>query len=203
MIPRNISEEEEQSGQMSAAAIAKSNNALFKRIPGDLLEANIILICINHITTKISINPMNKVSADLNFLKPEEGLPGGTGFIFISDTLIILKAKGKLDPAKDFGIKGFFIEASFIKSRNSAAGRPFTLVYDQVYGFDNTFTNYNFLKDMKKTGGGGRGFYLEGKPDTKFAQKDFADKLAEDKKFCRHYEQLLLGALEELVPVIE
>jgi KaiC/GvpD/RAD55 family RecA-like ATPase len=46
MMSKNITDEDELSGQMSGSAQARQNNSIYKRIPGDLLEANIILISI-------------------------------------------------------------------------------------------------------------------------------------------------------------
>ena len=71
-------EEDELGGQMSATSQAKTNNTIIKRLIGSsTLEAgNIMIFAINHITTKIDINPMAKTAADLNFLKQNESLPG-------------------------------------------------------------------------------------------------------------------------------
>jgi len=55
MVPKDISEEEELSGSMSASSIAKTNNAIIKRLTGTLEQANILLCIINHITQKIEI----------------------------------------------------------------------------------------------------------------------------------------------------
>lgn len=55
---------------MSASSIAKTNNAVIKRIPGILKKANITLIIINHITKKIEIG-FTKTQADVNYLKQD------------------------------------------------------------------------------------------------------------------------------------
>jgi RecA/RadA recombinase len=55
LVPENISEEEKLSGQMSTTAAAKTNAKIFRQIVPKLKKANIILIAINHITTKIEI----------------------------------------------------------------------------------------------------------------------------------------------------
>lgn len=53
LTPKDIVDESELSGSMSASAIAKTNNAIIKRIVNPLGSANIILFIINHITKKI------------------------------------------------------------------------------------------------------------------------------------------------------
>lgn len=55
MMPKDILEEKEMGGSMAASSIAKTNNAIFKRLTSVLEEGNIILIAINHITEKIEI----------------------------------------------------------------------------------------------------------------------------------------------------
>jgi hypothetical protein len=143
---------------------------------------------------------MQKVAADINFLKQDESLTGGSAHYYLADTLLKIVTRGKLDPDKEFGIKGFYAEVVFVKSRSSAAGRPFTMVYDQTYGFNNVYTNFNFLKDCKKVSGGGKGYYLEGAEDVKFTQKEFEEKLDGSKKLDKAYWNLLEGAFENLVP---
>jgi len=76
MSPKNIENEEELSGGMSASAIAKVNTQIFKRIPSFLKDANIILLVINHITTKIEIGPFSKTKSEINYLKQDESVPG-------------------------------------------------------------------------------------------------------------------------------
>lgn len=76
LAPEKVDESEEMAGAMTATAIARANTHLFKRLPGVLNDANIILIAINHINTKVDINPMARTAADINFLKQDETLPG-------------------------------------------------------------------------------------------------------------------------------
>lgn len=70
MFPKDISEEEKLSGSMSASSIAKTNNAIAKRIIGPMERANITLIIINHITQKIEIG-FTKTQAAVNYLKQD------------------------------------------------------------------------------------------------------------------------------------
>ena len=72
----------------------------------------------------------------------------GKAVTYLTNTLIRLGADKKLDPEKDFGVKGFYVEGKLVKSRNNAAGIQFKMVYDQEQGFDNDLTNFVNLKDM-------------------------------------------------------
>jgi hypothetical protein len=182
MIPTNIIDEKELSGSMSASAIAKSNNAIYKRITNFITDANITIININHITSSIAMGPGSTKPA-LNFLAPGESLPGGTSAIFLSDTLLKLDPGSKLDEEKDFGIKGFTVTASYIKSRSNASGRKFTLILDQDRGFDNLLTNIQFLKDNSLLSGSGHGYFVKSMPDKKFKMKNVREFYAQDAEF--------------------
>lgn len=65
-------------GNMVAASIAKSNGAFLTSIEHLLEEYNISLFIINHITTKISINPYAAKKIQLPGLGDDENLPGET-----------------------------------------------------------------------------------------------------------------------------
>lgn len=74
LIPKKSMETEEMAGGMDATAMAKANTQLFKRLVQICLEANIIVIFINHINAKISTGPMPTQSS-INYLKQDETLP--------------------------------------------------------------------------------------------------------------------------------
>ena len=76
LVPATLSEEETLSGQMSTTAAAKMNAKIFRQIIPKIKQANIILIAINHITTKIEINAAVHTKAAINYLKPDEATVG-------------------------------------------------------------------------------------------------------------------------------
>lgn len=75
LMPEKYTEEDELSGQMAATAAAKANTAIFKRIIPMLKAANIILFVINHITSRVNLNPMLMSKAQVSYLKTDEMLP--------------------------------------------------------------------------------------------------------------------------------
>lgn len=200
MAPNKIEEDSEMGGSMTASAIAKANTQLFKRIVSPLMDANIILIVVNHINAKIEINPMVKTQAQVNFLKPDETLPGGNAPIYLSNYIFKLVASKKLEPDKEYGIKGFEVVVELIKSRSAAAGLKFTLVFDQANGFDNLLSNYVLLKDNKLIKGAGRGYYLESCPDVKFSQKTFKEKYYENEELRKAFDSEVKRVLMGLIP---
>ena len=62
--------------QMSATSIARQNNAVIKRITQHMAKANLMLIVINHITTKVEFNPYQRSAKELNYLGNDESCPG-------------------------------------------------------------------------------------------------------------------------------
>lgn len=175
MVPKDILDEKEMSGSMSAAQIAKTNNTIFKRIISVLEEANILLILINHITDNIDIGIVKK-AASINYLKQSESIPGGTSSLYLSSNILKLTHHSKLEEEKDYGIKGFIVNGDLIKSRSNEAGRVFQMVYSQSEGYDNILTNLRELKNQDMIGGNGRAYYLKTLPDIKFTQKNFKEK---------------------------
>lgn len=190
VVPKNITEEEELSGQMSATAIAKTNNAIIKRITGTLQQANITLIIVNHITQKVDIGPV-KTSNSLNYLGQDESIPGGTSAIYMANVLLKLQAGSKLEEDKDFGIKGFYVNGTYLKSRTNEAGRKFELVYSQSEGFDNFLTNFNQMKAAKLLRGNGRAYYFDFAPDTKFTQKNVKALYESNKEWASLFDQAI------------
>lgn len=183
LMPEKVSDEEELSGQMSATAAAKTNSAVFGRIIPKLKKANIILLVINHINEKIEINPMIHTRPQVNFLKQNETLPGGRKPVFTANNMIKLEASTKLAEKDLYGINGFIVTITLVKSRSNRANQSFNLVFEQERGFHNHLSNLEYLKANKILKGAGQGYYIEELPDTKFTLKTFSKKFKTDKEF--------------------
>lgn len=202
MIPKDISEEEELSGSMSASSIAKTNNAVCKRIVGPLERGNITLIIINHITKKIEVSSFAKTQADINYLKQDESIPGGSSCIYLCNNLIRLVTGSKLDKDSTYGVKGFIVNGEFVKSRTSEAGIPFTMVFVQSRGFDNVLTNLANFKEMGILKGSPRAYYLEECPDIKFTLKTFEEKYYESEELRNAVQEIIEREYQSLLPEI-
>jgi len=181
MMPKDELGVEEIKGGMSASANAKANNQLFSRLVQPIAEANIIVIVINHIKQAISMG--TPVAASINYLKQGETLNGGTGAQYMSNTLIKITASTKLEEDKTYGIKGYESKLELIKSRTAAAGKSMTLVYDQVEGFDNDLSLFNYIKLNGMVKGNGMAYKFVGLDDGNhnFKMSNFKEKLASDK----------------------
>ena len=124
----------------------------------------------------------------------------GKAAVYLANTLWKLRASSKLTEDKEFGIKGFLINADLVKSRSSAAGVSCVMVYDQVNGFDNVLTNYVFMKEAGLIGGAGQGFFIKGLDNVKFTQKNFKNKYLEMDGLRRHFDELLEETLINSIP---
>lgn len=200
MFTKRLIEDENLKGQSLGSQQALANSEFYKKSVAYMENANVILMIVGHITKKISMGPMDRPTATINYLKADENIPGGGAALYMSDTLLRLKPSTKLDEDKDYGIKGFKVDMTFIKSRSNSAGRVFTLIYDQTHGFDNVLTNYEFLKKNNLVKGGGRSYYLENCPDIKFTAKTFKAKWLENDELKDAMDELIFPLLEDLVP---
>jgi RecA/RadA recombinase len=196
----NKDDEEFAGNNMSGGKQAGRNSMMYSQINIHMLEANIIPIVVNHITKKIQTGFM-PAPADINFLKVDENLKGGNAALYLTDTLIRVKTSTKLTEDKEYGIRGFVVEITLVKSRSNTAGIPFEVVYDQASGFDNDLTNLRFLKKMGHLKGSPRAFYFEGAPKETFTQKTFKEKLYQSEALQEAMGDLLGEELPKLLSV--
>lgn len=199
VIPKDINEEEELSGSMSASSIAKTNNSIIKRLTGAIEKGNITLIIVNHITKKIDINQFSKTQPDINYLKPDESIPGGSSMLYLCNNILRLTTSSKLDKDSTYGVKGFMVKGEFVKSRSSEAGVPFEMVFEQSTGFDNVLTNLANFKSLNLLKGSPRAYYLEDCPDIKFTLKTFKDKYYENEELRNVVDRMVKENYSELI----
>lgn len=189
--PLGITKEEELAGNMSAAQVAKLNKQVFSRLTPLLKAANVLLFVINHINQNISINMFQPAKAQINYLKQNESLPGGTAALYLANNIFKFSPSTKLTKDKDYGIAGFQSKVTIIKSRTNRAGQEVPMVYDQEYGFSKIWSAYQMLKDNGFVRGSGAWFYLEGMPNVKFQQKNLLSKLEDSESLRRHFRDLV------------
>jgi len=189
MMPLELVEGEEMKGNMSATSMARANTQLFKKLVQPCMEANIIMIFINHITAKVEIGA-TPTQASINYLKQNESLPGGLAPQYLTNTLIKITTSSKLDEEKTYKIKGFEAKIELIKSRTAPAGRVVNMIFNQAEGFDEELSLLDYIKANGGLKGGGRSYYLEGMDDVKFSLGDFKQKVSETPELKTHLQAL-------------
>lgn len=200
LAPEDIEDDEELRGGMGATAIAKANTNVFKRILSPMQNANIILMLVNHVTQKIDINPMARTKAQVNYLKQDESIPGGRLITYVTNTLTKLETGSKLEPDKEFGIKGFYLSGILVKSRSTEAGVSFKMVFEQKKGINNLLTNFANLKDLGRITGAGRSFKLDTCPDVKFSLKEFQNKYYASKELRNAFDEAVKEEYSKFLP---
>lgn len=200
LAPKDIADESELSGSMSATSIAKTNNAIVKRLVGILEQANIMLFIINHITQKIEINAFSKTQAQVNYLKQDESIPGGTSCVYLATNVIKITTSTKLNEDEKYGIQGFMTILEYIKSRSNEAGRKFEMVFSQSDGFDNLLTNLNILNERKLLKGSPRAYYIEGAEGVKFTWKTFKEKYYENEVLRKVFDKTVKEVMMDFIP---
>lgn len=187
---------EEMAGQMQATAVAKTNTALVKHLTQICAEGNIIVMFINHITEKVNITMM-PTQAQVNYLKPNENLPGGLGPIYLTSTLVKITTGSKLEEDKGYGIKGFEAKIELIKSRTAPAGSTTTMIYNQREGFDNELSLLEYIKNNDMLLGNGKAYRLAGLENVTFRSSNFKEVLASNEEFRNHFYALGRSLLEK------
>ncbi len=199
IMPKEILDQDEMSGQMSASSIAKSNTFLFKKISQLLKDANIILLCINHILDDIQINPMQRKKGQLSYLKMGERTPGGRAAIYLANNMFRIDDNSKLKSDEAFGIDGAIMEVSMLKSRTNKSGKSIPMVFNQATGFDPELSLFILLKGAGKINGAGSYLFIGDRSDIKFSQKQFKEKLYSDTELQKVFMQECRIVLTELL----
>ena len=169
-------------GLTSGGRNAINNKEFVNRILQPCMEANIIVIIINHLNTNMSMG-VTPPEAQTRYLKNTEAVSGGAAVGYLCNLFIKVTAKDKLEEDKDFKIKGFKSEILIVKSRNAEAGRALPFIYNQKEGFDPELSMFEYMKSNGLIKGAGVGLYLEGLETTKFRMSNFKEKLATDPQF--------------------
>jgi energy-coupling factor transporter ATP-binding protein EcfA2 len=196
LMPEDMADGDELAGPMGAAAIARKNTQLIKRIIPMLKMANIIFFVINHILPDPSLLPKKTQTA---WLKQGERVSGGETAIYLANNFLRFDDRNKLSEDKDFGINGILVDILFVKSRTNNAGKVVNMVFDYANGFDPDLSMFLLLSNQGRIHGSGIGMYLGDRNDIKFSKKTFKQKLAENQEFLELYSRECLAALEELI----
>lgn len=158
-------ENEEIGTQTDRLRLTGMIGRMFNEIMNFLKEANIILLCINH----IKVNPqlgVIKSPSEMLYLSNQESLSGGRTHINLAHVLIKITAVGSEKYSKeDEGFDGFLTKATIIKSRTNADGKTVSLVYDKNTGHSAIRSTVFYLKELGLVSGNKNGYYFIDDPD--------------------------------------
>jgi hypothetical protein len=141
---------------------------------------------------------MVHTKAALNYLKPDESITGGAVPLYLANNIFKLEEGDKLKQEELYGINGFTIKLTMIKSRSNRAGQEGWFVYDQVHGIDNALSNLLYIKNNKILEGAGIGLHLPDS-DVKFRLSTFKQKIKENKDLRIAFKKLIISNYRKLV----
>ena len=201
LLPKELLDEEELGGSMSASSIAKINTQLLKKIAQLCKEANIILFTINHILDEIQMGFIPK-AAQIAGLKQGERLPGGKAAIYLANNMFRVDDSKMLKSDKEYGINGSVITMTIIKSRTNANRRAIPLIFNKDDGkFDPELSYFELLNQEGIIQGSGVGMYFKNLPEFKFSKKNFKEKIETNvelhTEFLRELHALLVTYLSK------
>lgn len=159
--------------------LAIAYNAFYKRLRPIIRDANILVIAINHIKEKPDMG-FQKTQAKIQYLKPGESIPGGSGPIYLSQNLLRFIYQGKCTTEKH-GFEGFLTTVELVKSKTNRSGRLVNLVFDYDHGFDQFRTMVKYAKDNELIGGRNPYCFFKSNPEIKFDSRNLRSEVAENK----------------------
>jgi energy-coupling factor transporter ATP-binding protein EcfA2 len=159
----------EMEGQSYNMRLAIAYNTFYKRLRPIIYKANIIVYAINHLKDKPQL-AFSKEQAKIQYLKPTESIPGGSGPIYFSQTLLRFKYKQQYTFDKN-GFDGYLVNAQVVKSKTNRSGRVIPLVFDHTIGFDPWKSMLEFCNSYNLVQGRNPYCYFKDLPDVKFNTK--------------------------------
>ncbi len=198
LLPEDVLVDDGLGTNMTGASVTKTMTNVLKRVVQMGMEANIILISINHIMDDVQIGPFQK-KPKISGLKPGERLPGGTVNGYLSNTMLRVDDGTKLKPEESFCIDGFIGSIQTIKSRANASLKTVPLVFDKNAGWSNELSMFQMIKKAEKLHGAGSYLYLGERDDIKFSQKNFLSTLNSSPELQMELVKEAYPLLNELV----
>jgi hypothetical protein len=182
---------DQMEGQTYNMRLAIAYNTFYKRLRPVIYRSNIIVFAINHIKDKPEL-AFAKTQAKIQYLKPTESVPGGTGPIYLSQTFFRFIYRGKCTVEKH-GFDGYKVDVQTIKSKTNRSDRIIPLIFDYSMGFDKESSMVEYAADHGVIAGRNPYSYLKSHPDIKFSTKNIHKAMEE-------YPDLYRWILEDSAP---
>ena len=149
---------------------------------------NICLIAVNQLRDTLQIGQFAPPK-DLKFLSHTKEMSGGNSLKFNAFQLLELSVRTATDPNK-VGFHGFIAKVKIVKNKLFVPNVELNIVGDFVRGFNNFYTNYNFLVEAKRISTGAWN-YLSNFPEKKFRTKDAETLYKSEEQFKKAFDDLV------------
>ena len=166
----------ELEGNTYANRLARDISQFFTKLLPRLRTANIILIAINQVKTKVDVGPVKSASSFM-YMKQDETLPGGWAPQFYAHIFLKFVAMtSEKYVEEDDGFDGFGVQAQILKSRTNQAGQACNMIYDKIRGIDPIRTTLKYAKDNGLLNGNRNASYFLDDKENKFSMVNVHDE---------------------------
>lgn len=174
---------------IDAARDAKVNTNFIKKIKPLLSKYNIPLIMINHITEQMITGPFEKPKKFHPNFKPGQMLKGGKEMVYQSFGLFDIHGKEPINeryPIYGDRINGNIVQVRWVKSKSSASGSIYRLVFDKKEGYKAELSDFEYIYGRKYGFSGSPASYrLDILPEVSFTRKSLLEKCETNPLFAR------------------
>jgi len=195
-IANTLSQKEREAEDVNSVIGYKARvlSILIPKYVAKLAKYNIALVAVNQLRDVIQIG--NFVPAkDMKFMPTGKDMPGGNILKFNAFQMLNMKVKAVVDPKK-LGFDGQIVEMACIKNKLFMPNVPVQIVGNFVTGFNNFWTNYNFLVETKRLTSGAWN-YLVSLPTKKFRTIDADAMYKTDPAFKSSFDEALKDAIQK------
>lgn len=176
--------ETELEGQMSTGREVKEVSQFYSKCLNSMAKYNITIIAVNHIKSKVDINPYQPSPKQIMLIGNTEFMPRGMAPVYLAQNVFRCNAiKSNLYTMEDNGFEGMKVTIQVAKSKTSFIGSTVDVCFNKAIGFDPIYTMFEFALSNGLIIGRNPYLSIKGMEEFKFNRKDFRNKFKDDKEF--------------------
>lgn len=161
-------------------------------------QNNICFLSVNQLRDNLQMGQYAP-APELKMMGANKTIPGGNILRFNAFQLVEMKVKsiispGKAEDSSKYGFEGTIVKVKCVKNKLFSPNVEVEIVGSFINGFSNFWTNYNFLKNVKRLNSGAWN-YLVSLPNTKFRAKDALDTYNTNIEFKTVFDQEVKDAI--------
>jgi len=180
------------------AVIGLRARLLSNQLPKYLVKMekhNIALITVNQLVDQLNMG-MFAPAPDLKFMGQTKDIPGGNSLKFNTQQLMFLQEKSPIK-VEQYGFRGIKVQVKCVKNKFFIPNETFEIVLNYNTGFSNFWTNFEFLKSVKRLTTSAWS-YLNDYKEKKFRIKEAEKIYNEDPVFKDIFDITVKYELEKL-----
>jgi RecA/RadA recombinase len=195
-IANTLSQKEREAEDINSVIGYKARvlSILIPKYVAKLARFNIALVAVNQLRDLIQIGNFTPPK-DMKFMPTGKDMPGGNILKFNAFQMLNMKVKSVVDPKK-LGFEGQIVEVACIKNKLFMPNVPVEIVGNFVTGFNNFWSNYNFLVKVKRLESGAWN-YLVTLPTKKFRTIDVEEVYKTDLTFKAAFDEAVKEAIQK------